>query len=51
MLDGLGVPGKPVGVPIFMVSCAVTDPDANAADTDVKVIVPGLDRLGIKGMF
>ena len=48
-MDGLGVPGKPVGVPIFMISCAVTDPDANAADTDVKVIVPGLVRFGIQG--
>lgn len=48
MLDGLGVPGKLVGAPIFIISCVTIDPDANAADTDVKVIVPGLVRFGIQ---
>jgi hypothetical protein len=34
---------------MFMVSCVIRFPDANAADTDVNEIVPGLVRFGIKG--
>jgi hypothetical protein len=34
---------------MFMVSCVTTFPDANAADTDVNEIAPGLVRFGIKG--
>lgn len=47
MLDGLGVPGPNDGVPMFIVSCTAREPDANAADTDVNAIVPGLVRFGI----
>lgn len=47
ILDGLGVPGPNIGVPMFIVSWMARDPEANAADTDVNAIVPGLLRFGI----
>lgn len=32
---------------MFIVSCTAREPDANAADTDVNAIVPGLVRFGM----
>jgi hypothetical protein len=49
MLLGPGVPGVMDGMPMFIVSFTESEPDANAADTDVNAMVPGLVRFGIRG--
>lgn len=49
ILLGPGVPGATDGVPMFIVSFTAREPDANAAETDVNAIVPGLVRFGIRG--